>query len=88
VAPLTAGTENVSPVDPAQGEVFAPVGVFGTAGMLLALTASGELAVPVPQALIAATVMLPATAPAPAVTVIVFVVAPPVIVQPVGSVHA
>jgi hypothetical protein len=56
--------------------------------MLLTVTASGELAALDPQAFDATTVMLPATAPAPAVTVIVFVVAPAVIVHPAGTVHA
>jgi hypothetical protein len=88
VAPATAGTENVMPVVPKQGFVFAPVGAEGAAGMFVTVTARGELNALAPHAFEALAVILPATAPAPAVTVIVLVVAPAVMVQPAGTVHA
>jgi hypothetical protein len=88
VAPATAVTLNVSPAVPAHGVVLAPVGAAGVAGTFLTVTANAALAALVPQVFDDLTVIFPATAEAEAVTVIVFVVAPPVIVQPVGSVHA
>ena len=48
---------------------------------------ANELAVLVPHELVAVTVIFPFWPEVPAVTVIVFVPAPPVIVHPVGTVQ-
>ncbi len=61
-----------------------PVIVDGCIGTVIVVTAK-LLAVPLPQVLLGVTVMSPAVVPA--VTVIVFVVCPAVMLQPEGTVQ-
>ena len=59
----------------------------GADGSGLTVTSNGAEAVPVPQPLVPATVMLPETAVAEKATVMLFVVAPEVMLAPVGKAH-
>ena len=64
-----------------------PVMVPAAAGKGFTVTAKAGDAVPFPQLLVPATVMLPDTAVAPKLTVMLFVPAPVAMVAPAGRVH-
>jgi hypothetical protein len=85
VAPEIAGTVKVTPVCPWQtGEV--PVIAPAAAGIELTVIYNEE-DTPFPQSFVPYTVMFPDVAPAEKLTVIVLVLAPPVIVAPGGNVQ-
>ena len=60
----------------------------GADGSGLTVTVNGAEAVPVPQALVPATVIVPFVAVAEKSTVIIFVFTPLTMLAPVGKVHA